>query len=405
MFKNLTFTILFFSIAQPSIIFPLFEKIRIFFILTAFAIILFFFQRKTDDSSSVTLPQNRYIIGMLFAYTLSEAQFFWLPGTITVFTFWLKKIILYFLFLSAVKDEKDLIRAIWFVLIACVVLTILGWEMFIFEPELLHNKGRLQSLGNYNLSNSFALVLATAIPLVFALLEISKNFFIKILLLALIIAFIITAAYTKSRGGCLGLFSGIILYVFTSRGALASKPIKVLIIAISMVAFVGYVVPTVLTRSDVGSYAGDDASGEDRLLAWQIAIEMFIDHPIAGVGWQKYIENVRDYGHDKKILSHNTILNVLAETGIIGFYCFIWILYLIFKQLIQSRQKLISRGGNKKLLILTQGILISFTCFMINTSFSVKDHDPIFWMLLSFSGSVTLICKRKLDNDKYEDSP
>ena len=126
------------------------------------------------------------------------------------------------------------------------------------------------------------------------------------------------------------------------------------------------------------------------------AVEMFIDHPVAGVGWKKFNENVREYGHDRKILAHNTLLNVLAETGIIGFSCFIAILYYTFKQLWQIRKHLILIKEKSDLLILTQGILISFVCFMINTSFSVKDHDPIYWVLLALSGAIIGISQREM---------
>ena len=90
-------------------------------------------------------------------------------------------------------------------------------------------------------------------------------------------------------------------------------------------------------------------------------------------------------------------LSVLAETGIFGFICFFGILYHTFRQLWEMRQSWRKREDRNDSLILCQGVLISLFCFMVNTSFSVKDHDPIYWAILTFASVLCVIYKNERD--------
>lgn len=185
----------------------------------------------------------------------------------------------------------------------------------------------------------------------------------------------------------MGMMIGVCMCIFTDRRVIRSKVATIILLAVCMVAFIAFGASIVMDRSDVNSYFGQDgeASSGDRLLAWKAAIGMFFDNPLFGVGWGKFTENVRNYGLDKKLIAHNTMLSVLAETGIIGFYFFSAILIITFRQLIEIRQK-ISPSDNLNLM--AQGVLLSLICFVFNTSFSVKDHEPIYWTILYLSGAI-----------------
>lgn len=376
-----------FSLAQPAILFPSTAKYRVFFWLATFTILLFFVKKRSIGEEAIKLPQNKYIYAMLIVYTLSEAQFFWLEGTINVFLYWLKKVFLFYLVINIAKDGKDLKRLMWCIIFAVIVLTFIGWDMYFNHPYLLVNEGRLQSVGNYNLSNSFALLLTLTFPLSFSLIEVEKSLLKKFVLLGLLIVFVISCIYTKSRGGTLGMIIGINLCIILSVKLFKSKGLKIVIMGIVISMFIVYGLSIVLSRRHIEGYfgKGGEASSGDRLLAWVVAVRMFVDHPILGIGWEKYEETSRRYNYHK-LGAHNTLLSVLAETGIIGFTCFVAILILNFKQLWEMRQHWRLIEDKQDLLILSQGVLISLFCFLVNTSFSVKDHDPIYWAILTLSG-------------------
>lgn len=78
-------------------------------------------------------------------------------------------------------------------------------------------------------------------------------------------------------------------------------------------------------------------SNSERLLLWSSAWHMFKDHPLTGVGAENFAEQYhniyisphakeRDLGH-----AHNNYLQILAETGIIGFASFAYLFgYILF---------------------------------------------------------------------------
>jgi O-antigen ligase len=389
--------ILFFSIAQPGAIIPVLGDTRVFFAFNVFAWILLIATNREAFSNLTGLPQNKYIIGLLFAYTISEAQYFWISGTASVFIFWVKKLILYWLMISVIEDLKKLKTAIWMLIWAIGVLAAYGWNFYLSEPNLLVHSARIYSVGNYNNPNSLALVFTLCIPLAFALLEIERSAIKRLVLVVFMVTVFVTCAYTKSRGGTIGLLIAFGLSTIFSRRVFKSRTIKLIIIAIGAVGFMTIVLSLILSRGDVTSLTGrgGEASSGDRLMAWFAAVRMFRDHPLFGVGWGKFTEFAFDYGMDKRLLVHNTFLSVLAETGIVGAFFFGMTIISIIRQLLEMRKQWFNDKNREDELIICQGILISIICYLVNTSFSVKDHEPFYWALLGLAGIICKIFERE----------
>ena len=161
--RKLSTLLVFFSLAQPGILFPSMANYRVFFILALAS--CFLFACSISGGDRVRLLQNKYVIGILFTYTLSEAQYLYFSGAVEVWTFWIKKIILYFIIINLADQVVFLKKYFWATVLATCVLSFYGWDLFLYSPELLANEGRLQAVGNYNLSNSFALILAVSVSM------------------------------------------------------------------------------------------------------------------------------------------------------------------------------------------------------------------------------------------------
>lgn len=90
-------------------------------------------------------------------------------------------------------------------------------------------------------------------------------------------------------------------------------------------------------------YEQNDAyTAAPRLRLWRLQIAMFKDHPVFGIGWNNNERHCVDYfakvypegaplfcGH-----AHNNFLQVLATTGIVGFFAFLWLWGAVFWRLI-----------------------------------------------------------------------
>ena len=73
-------------------------------------------------------------------------------------------------------------------------------------------------------------------------------------------------------------------------------------------------------------------SNSERLLMWQSAWTMFLDHPLTGIGAQNYAQQYQNQyisplaKERDQVHAHNNFLQILAEQGIVGFtaFCFLF---------------------------------------------------------------------------------
>src|SRR5207244_3338596 len=83
------------------------------------------------------------------------------------------------------------------------------------------------------------------------------------------------------------------------------------------------------------SSVGSDAA--TRLLLWDTAWNLFKQSPIAGVGWGNFVMLYGDYLKvswipPEEFDVHNIYLQLLAETGVIGFAIFFSLMFLAGRQ-------------------------------------------------------------------------
>lgn len=83
-----------------------------------------------------------------------------------------------------------------------------------------------------------------------------------------------------------------------------------------------------------------DKLGNGRLALWNLAIEGFIDEPIWGNGWGSYKDIAPKSGNTQATNAHNVYLQLLCETGVVGFCIagtvFVWILILVWKKTVKT---------------------------------------------------------------------
>ena len=76
--------------------------------------------------------------------------------------------------------------------------------------------------------------------------------------------------------------------------------------------------------------------GSDRLKIWADAITIWLRSPYLGIGAGNFQFFDRVYGIDKAGLAHNQYLEVMAEMGVQGLLCLLWILTIMGWQAVKS---------------------------------------------------------------------
>lgn len=70
-----------------------------------------------------------------------------------------------------------------------------------------------------------------------------------------------------------------------------------------------------------------------RLKLWSVAWEMFRERPLLGIGRKTYHANYSAYAYEENFAAHthNLWIGLLAETGIVGFFAFLWMLWRLLQ--------------------------------------------------------------------------
>lgn len=150
------------------------------------------------------------------------------------------------------------------------------------------------------------------------------------------------------RFAMLGLFSSIIgLFGCFGRGAFLVSALvapfylyyylknskKIAIIILAILCLLGGIVissPKYVARLSTTFNTTTNRSNVDRIWTWRSSIDMYLDHPINGVGlnnWGWYYKNEGyKYSEETQNLphAHSNYMQLLAETGSIGFLGFIY---------------------------------------------------------------------------------
>lgn len=290
---------------------------------------------------------------------------------------------------------------------------------------LLAGSTYITGAGRIGDNNAYAVFLNTSLPFIYyAGLQLKKRTWrqmAKIVFLGNIIAVFITF----SRGGFITLLAilGLILINIRRKWLLFIIFIIVSSIFIFFFAPTGYI--SQVEEKDVEAMSPADrtlyqykqrletlrlpkeeiASARSRLHFWKTAIDMGNANPWLGVGFNRYMVeyNYYDtshglYGPDRAI--HNTSLSVLAETGYIGFFIFIFLILACLYSVLRTK-RIIKICPDLKLQREFSDycnlLVISLVAFLLGSFFVNCLFQEIFWAIITISIAMDKIIESTLE--------
>lgn len=154
--------------------------------------------------------------------------------------------------------------------------------------------------------------------------------------------------------------------------------------ALSQIPFIGRILNTI-----AGAIDGEDVtSGRTRLYLW--ALKLFKENPIFGIGWGRFRTTV--VGHVTLVYElevHNIYLQLLAETGLIGFLVFVTMFVIFWNEAriaycntVNIQQKSVRKTIWTKLLFFS---LAYQTYFLLYGLSGNPLYDPHFQIMYIFS--------------------
>jgi putative inorganic carbon (HCO3(-)) transporter len=165
--------------------------------------------------------------------------------------------------------------------------------------------------------NSLAGYLNLVIPIAAASAVLARDRVLKFLGFTCACTAAVAVVLTQSRGGLLALAGLTIMAVWLLAPRLTIR-IEILC-GITLICLL--TVPPLLNHFD-RLQGVDDYTEFGRLAAWQAAVSMFLEHPLLGVGYGNYKFLSADLvpgALPGTLEAHNLYLELLAETGLVGF--------------------------------------------------------------------------------------
>ena len=261
--------------------------------------------------------------------TLASATF---TGSLRDLAICICSFLVFFVLINQLQTKKELHTYLNFALAGALLVALYGIYQYIFGAPM--QSGWVDATRSPQISvrvysffgnpNVMAEYLILIIPFGTALFFCAKNFFFKLLYLGTTGLLALSLLLTLSRGGLLGLL--VALFVFA---LLKDRRIIILLFIILLLA--AAVMPDMFIQRFASIGSPLDSSNAYRFTVWKETIQMIRDFPLTGVGlgYQAYQAAYPYYMLDRTkrpYHSHNTYLQALAETGLIGFLAFAWLL-------------------------------------------------------------------------------
>jgi O-antigen ligase len=281
-----------------------------------------------DPRRLLALPNDRYLFGLWAAIPASCLAAGWFGGALAGFGEFGQVALLYVLVRYAVCSDRQFRGLVLLVIGVVLVQAVSGIVQMHAGVGLggitpLDEAGtrRIRGAGIFNDPNDLALALVTTVPLLVALATERAAGPGRRAAIGMSLATVLTALYfTNSRGGVLALGVSVIVLAYRMVG----KWIATLVVAIGLTAAVAF------GPTRINEMQADEESAQGRIVAWSEGLQMLKSQPVLGVGWTRFTSY-----HAK--VAHNSFVHVLAETGLIGGFCFVGLLYSYFMSLRASR--------------------------------------------------------------------
>lgn len=357
----------------------------------------------TTELKFVAILTVLYIMGLPFA--------FWKQMTYDTLTKdWLKTVII-FVLITQTMFTMDRVRKLLWVIILCEFL-VSGYSLIDPRTNIISDEGRMRgSTVGFLSGNYLGIAAATTLPFIAVFLVRSKSFLRSCLLATTFGLLMMLMVKTASRGSLISVVISLLLvWVIVLRGSVRARMMGFLFVMAIVVAMA--LAPDVFwdrisTMWNQESYATSDDSrsaGESefqRKALLRRSIQYTFENPLFGLGLGNFaIRSGSEYGAQDWKGTHNTYLQVGAESGIPAMILFFCLLF----GAVGNMRKIIKypRGGEEgeELRHMARATLVSLYSFMLSAVFAHLAYDFYLYYLIGVGVSLQAIHRRMLSQEE-----
>jgi O-antigen ligase len=239
---------------------------------------------------------------------------------------YLKVLIVFVLMMNTLTTPKRLETITWLIVVCVGYVAARGVFDYARGVNLVEG-GRLAGpvSGIFGNPNDLAMNMVTFIPIAAVVAMSRRHPIWRRLTAALIAALMLaTTVFTKSRGGIVGLALMLLVFLLLGRKVrrgFTTAGVAAILLATPFVpaSFWARMATIANAQQDTFRFSG---SREERRLVMQEGINAFLERPLTGVGAGQF----PNYNPPERRIrwreAHNTLIQVAAETGIVGLIVF-----------------------------------------------------------------------------------
>ncbi len=265
----------------------------------------------------VARPEGFLLLGFLAVAAISCLDALW-PRQAVESTLDLFKMILVYFFIANCATTARRVRGVMWTMAIGGLFPAVGALTSYARGEML--EGRAVWLGIFANPNELAYSLVILVPIA-AVLMTGVPLLVRAALLGMIALYLAAIFVAFSRGGLLGLAAVAAIYSWRKQ----SMALRVAVVVL-MVCGLLYTARH-WTRSENFTNLSSDMSFQQRIATSRVGLAVFADRPLTGVGlgcsiiaWPLYAP--KDLYSRGSLVTHNTLIQPLAETGVPGFLLF-----------------------------------------------------------------------------------
>jgi putative inorganic carbon (HCO3(-)) transporter len=215
---------------------------------------------------------------------------------------------------------------------------------------------------------------------------------------------------TGSRGGLLALMVAAVLMMALAGGR--ARKLAVLVPVLGVIALIvsGQASNFSSLTEITNPTSASDESVQGRYSENLVALRMFRDHPVVGVGPGLYPANyasyARDIGIDERVerQPHNSYLEMAAESGAPGAITFLAMIVIGLVVGVRARARAI-RVRDRDLRLLAEALLTGFAAYAVAAIFLHQAYPYYLWLALGFLGAVDLLSRRAAGEEAPAPAP
>ena len=244
----------------------------------------------------------------------------------------------------------------------------LGWV----DPSVLRagGTGRAQWINIFDGPGVFCVMFTIVLPFVLQYFDKQFSKVKKVFSIIALGMLLLAIWYTGSRGGFLATLSILGGYVATR---LSSK-LNLSFAKVSLIACV-FAIGITLAPSHLTQTRDENKSAQHRVDMWAKGVRMVEDNPIFGIGRGNFSK------YTGSLIAHNSAIDIMGETGLVGLFFWVGVYFYSFKKLIVFISK--SKTDNDRSLGISLALCI--LGYLVSSMFVTLEYETQYFLLAMVS--------------------